>query len=61
MELLTKEEINYLLGGNVLELNELVSPDINNTNSTPTCVCSYMNKSVITNSNSETGCRCLCM
>lgn len=58
---LTNEEMIYLLGGSTMVLNEFASSDINNTNSTATCVCSYKNKSVITNDNSVNGCRCLCM
>jgi len=61
MESLTNEEMIYLLGGSAIALNELASIDINNTNSTATCACTYKNKSVISNDNSVSGCRCLCM
>jgi len=61
MEPLTNEEMIYLLGGSAILLNELACIDINNTNSVATCACTYKNKSVISNDNSVSGCRCLCM
>jgi hypothetical protein len=51
-ENLTKVELNKIMAG---------SGDITNTNSTQLCICKYNNNSVITNSNSITGCFCQCV
>jgi hypothetical protein len=49
---LTKSELNKIMAG---------SGDVNNINSTWSCLCSYNNSSVTQNSNSAQGCRCDCV
>lgn len=59
METLKKEEMSLLVGAGPAQLQECVN-DILNSNSTATCICTYQNASLITNENTEKGCRCVC-
>ena len=56
---LTKEELKELIGGQ-LSLQSVAAQDVNNSNTTFGCQCTYNNKSVISNSNSSNSCECLC-
>jgi hypothetical protein len=55
---LTNEELNELIGGQSAKVLELA--DILNSNTTFECRCYYNNSSAIENSNSSSGCGCIC-
>jgi hypothetical protein len=61
MNVLSKEELCSLVGGQLVNLQTQFGTDINNVNSTQACKCTYKNISVITNDNQILGCLCECV
>lgn len=57
---LSEKELSLLVGGMCTQLMQ-TTIDVDNTNQTASCICTYNNSNVINNDNSVSGCRCVCI